>query len=280
MANPFNGSALPKWLQNIFITRGKQGGWTKWKSEKRSWMKLISNSSNGMGKIHGEVNSWTPENMYRADLNQGGIIAAAPSLESCEISTTGTAGSMRRAKVKFKVYSTSQLREAQQAFFIPGMSVIILWGWNMKSDGSTVDSSPKVTGTSLHTIQNKIKKWREKNKGSVDGMVGLISEFDWSKTTGGGADGKGYDCSITLESPAKTFVSGEVKLPSPKKCGCQSGGETNSTPKGGWVKQALKNQAEGFMRSLGPGEVWTDSNGNKLGTSVKYDQEYQEGKDI
>tara|TARA_R100000322_G_scaffold133449_1_gene89472 strand:- start:2229 stop:3062 length:834 start_codon:yes stop_codon:yes gene_type:complete len=277
MANPFNGIALPDWLKDVFITRGKQGGWTKWKAEKRSWMKLISNSSAGLGEISGESNSWTPENMYR---EVDGIIAAAPSLESLEITTTGTAGSMRRAKVKFKVYNTQQLRQAQQAFFIPGMSAVILWGWNMQSSGKSVSSSPDVSGTSLHTIQAKIKKWVVKSNGSCDGLVGLISEFDWSKSAGGGADGKGYDCTITMESPAKTFVAGEIKLPTPKSCGCQSGGESNSSPKGGWVKQALKNQAEAFMRSKGPGKVWKDSDGNKVGTSIKYDQEYDEDKDI
>ena len=102
------------------------------------WMKLISNSSAGLGEISGESNSWTPENMYR---EVDGIIAAAPSLESLEITTTGTAGSMRRAKVKFKVYNTQQLRQAQQAFFIPGMSAVILWGWNMQSSGKSVSSS-------------------------------------------------------------------------------------------------------------------------------------------
>tara|TARA_R110000744_G_scaffold150098_2_gene263246 strand:- start:783 stop:1622 length:840 start_codon:yes stop_codon:yes gene_type:complete len=276
--NPFNGMALPKWIQSVFITRGKQGGWTAWKAEKRSWMKLVSNSSQGLGTIDGFKSGWTVENMYRE--GDGGVIAAAPSIQSCDISTTGTAGSMRRAKVTFKVYSTKQLKDAQKSFFIPGMSVSILWGWNMESSGKSVSSSPKVSGRSLHTIQTAINKWSKKEKGSCDGLVGLVSEFDWSKSAGGGADGKGYDCSITLESPAKTFMSGEVKIATPKNCGCQSGGDTNSAPKGGWVKQALKNQAEAYMRAKGPGATWSDSSGNKMGTSVKYDQEYDSDKDI
>tara|TARA_R100000908_G_scaffold3394_1_gene1777 strand:- start:4849 stop:5694 length:846 start_codon:yes stop_codon:yes gene_type:complete len=274
--NLFNGSILSKKVREIFGQRSKNSGAHPWMQEKRAWMRLHSNSSKGM-TISGESSTWNQAGMYKEDST--GRITAAPTIESISIKTTGTAGSMRKADVKFKVYSYDQLKQVQTAFFIPGMSAVITWGWNMKSDGSPINPSAGVDNeSSLRGITKKIKKWVERNDGNCDGMGGLISDFGWSKATGGGADSSGFDCSITLESPAKTYMTGPVNIPTCKACGCPAQGEDGGAKAaGGWVKQALKDQAESEMSvEGGEGSQWTAPNGAVMGFSIKFDQEYQE----
>ena len=273
--NLFNGGALTSKNIKIFESRAKRADSHAWKNERRSWMKMTSNSSSPM-TLNGSSTTWNQAGMYKED--SGGRITAAPTIESIDVKTTGTAGSMRRCTVKFKVHSYEQLKQAQKAFFIPGMSAVVTWGWNMKNDGSPINPDAGVgSKTSLRTITQGIAKWVGKNDGNTDGLGGLISDFNWSKASGGGADSKGFDCSIQLESPSKTYMQGPIQIPSCKGCGCPAQGEDGGAKaSGGWVKQAIKDQAESEMSVEGAeGAVWKSSSGAIMGFSIKFDQEYQ-----
>jgi murein DD-endopeptidase MepM/ murein hydrolase activator NlpD len=235
-------------------------------------------------RISGDSDFWHREGMYEEDSGQ---ITARPTLESIKISTTGTAGTMRKAEITFKVYSFRQLQDAQLSFFIPGVSCTVLWGWTITQDGTPVNTNPdlgiKDGDVEVHNIYEKLSTWTSDNAGCVDGMVGVISNFEWSRAAdGGAASGTAIECNITVESPAKAFLEQSASPPTGKDCGCTEGGEDNDAEedkvKGGWVKQAIKDQAKFSMDQLGSGTLW--KNGDKiLGVSFSFDQKHEKDPD-
>jgi hypothetical protein len=284
-ANPFNGAGLDSENKKYLKQRADAKQGHAWKHEKRTFMQLYSNAREGGKVIGADINNkssrWNLSSMYKTGTfieEEGGQIAAAPAIQSITITTTGTAGSMRKAEVKFKVYSYIQLKAAQKAFFVPGMSAVVLWGWNIKQDGTPVNPNIDIwkNGKSLLGVTRAIHSWQKANDGCVDGLGGLISDFGWSKTQGAGADSKGFDCNITLESPSKTYMAGTCQAPSNLACGCPNSSEDSSKKaRGGWVKQCLKDQAESEMGQKSMvGKVWKVG-GKMLGVSVKFDQDYQ-----
>ena len=113
----FKGTKLEGSTLGYLKTRKNAKLSSKWRHEKRPWMKLLTNARVA-GKAPLAINNphktWNVKGMYHEE--SSGRISARPTVESIVISTTGTAGSMRKAEVKFKVYSYKQLRAAP----IPG----------------------------------------------------------------------------------------------------------------------------------------------------------------
>jgi hypothetical protein len=283
-SNWFNGSILDSQTSGWLEERRKSSQASIWKQEKRSWITLQSGAREDGNTIGADINAkstkWNLKGIYKAGTfteDNTGTISAAPSVTGVTSTTTGTAGSMRKAEVKFKVYSYAQLKKAQKAFFVPGMSAAVLWGWNIKQDGTPVNPNIVVyEKKSIADITMKIHRWRKKNDGCTDGMCGVISDFKWSKTQGAGADSKGFDCSITIDSVSKSYVSGPVTVPTEMQCGCPPSSEDNeSKARGGWIRQALKTQAESEMSQEEMiGKVWKNDKGVIMGVSANFDQDY------
>ena len=285
--NWYNGVSLDGVVKGHLDIR-KDSAWnSKWKQEKRPGMQLISNATiggvDGM-KITGDSDFWHREGMYEENSGQ---ITARPTLESIKISTTGTAGTMRKAEITFKVYSFVQLRDAQLSFFIPGVSVTALWGWTITQDGTPVNTNPNLGigegKTSMSDIYEKLFLWSKEQAGCADGLIGVVSNFEWSRVAdGGAASGTAIECQITLESPARAFLDQTTNPPTAKDCGCTEGSEDNDKAKdkakGGHVKQALKDQAKATMNRLGSGTLWKPKD-EILGVSFSFDQKYQNDED-
>ena len=279
MDNWFKGTLLETTVLGYFDKRRQAGQAAKWRHEKRPWMRLFSNARVDGKKqleIDNNANTWWRGGMYEED---SGRISAMPTLEKIEISTTGTAGTMRKAEITFKVYSYNQLKAAQLAFFVPGISVVAMWGWTIKQDGGPVNTKIKSLddSKSLREVYSKFNDWIDENDGCVDGICGLVSDFSWSKAGSGGADSQGFDCTITCESPAKGFLEQPADPPSNKICGCAEGSEDEDDKEaaGGWVKQCLKDQAESELsQEAMVGKLWKSGNA-LLGTAIDFDADYQ-----
>jgi hypothetical protein len=277
----FKGSLLETTVLEYLNQRRDNKQSHVWKHEKRPWMRLISNArvdGKEILQIDNNSSMWTRKGMYEEDT---GRILARPALEKISISTTGTAGTMRKAEISFKVYSFDQLKRAQLAFFVPGISVIAMWGWTIKQDGTPVNTNIKDIDSckSMTDVYDKIVTWTEENDGCADAICGVVSDFEWSKAGQGGADSKGFECSITVESPSKAFLEQPIDPPCPKMCGCAEASEDEKDDKetaGGWVKQCLKDQAESEMgqKSM-KGKLWKSPSGVFMGTSISFDSDYQ-----
>ena len=243
------GRKLPEWLKKEINDRGNAKPSEKWKVSKKPWMTLNSFSSEPMELADYEKR--TKDDFYTK--TEEGRLVPQPAINSVEVTTTGTVGSMRKTTVKFTVYSIKQLRQAQRAYFVPGVTAVCQWGWNIQSDGSTITrlTEEDITGAkSMYELQQKITKKSESNKGNTEGVCGLISDFNWNYDP----NSKAYTCEITIDSPGKAFVSGDVHVAGAKQHGgCKQDEEQDGG--GNWMKIALKDIAESNIENRGD-NVW------------------------
>lgn len=259
----YNGGPLPGGIASEIHARGAASPASAWKVNKRPWIKLVSNSSAGM-TIFNPTGTWTVGGMHETS----GRIVPKPTCTGVEISSTGTTGAMRKGTIKYKVFSISQLKQARNAFMIPGMTAVCTWGWNIKSDGSGIIHFPGNLGKSMAAASNAILDWSSGNNYCTDGIFGLISDFEWSFNDSDGS----FDCSVTMESAARAYASTDIHVASKQTCGCKNDEDTEKAEGvGGWVKQALKNIAE---QEIEKGEAWSPD--GFCGTAIALDEDAKE----
>lgn len=129
-----------------------------------------------------------------------------PGLTAVNIETTGRLGSLRLATINFKVWNMHQLNAVEALYFRLGYSMILEWGHTQyyNNDGSFARSeiygiSNPFTiadvegGKRKEYIQQEIAKKARTSSGNYDGMMGVVSHFNWSMNQEGG-----YDCTVKL----------------------------------------------------------------------------------
>lgn len=127
-----------------------------------------------------------------------------PGLTSVTIETAGRLGSLRIATINFKVWNMNQLNVIEALYFRLGYSMLLEWGHtqyykNNTSAGEFITSGiygiedPFKYGTRKETIQQNIARKARATSGNYDGMLGIVSNFNWSFNQEGG-----YDCNVKL----------------------------------------------------------------------------------
>lgn len=231
--------------------RGRQLMSSKWRTERRPWMKIHSFSDQGMVDISGDTSTWDIASRYAKDSTTG-LRLPMPSLKSIDVKSTGQMGSLRKTTIKFDVFGFDQLRKVKTAFFVPGMSMYALWGWNKTPNNATPVSSNHdvAAGAKSHVeVHNAIQKLAKKYDYCFDGVVGVISSFDWDKQASGVS--QIISCTLNVESIGTTQLRADVQQPNVKACGCKctSAEKDKGAVVGGWVKQALFNVAQAGMEA-------------------------------
>lgn len=133
-----------------------------------------------------------------------------PGLVSVQIETTGRLGSLRQATINFKVWNMNQLNIIEALYFRLGYSMLLEWGHtqyfsNKDSNNNDIPGgifvsngiygidNPFSSGRTKEIIQQDIARKVRKTSGNYDGMLGIVSNFNWSFNQEGG-----YDCNIRL----------------------------------------------------------------------------------
>jgi len=127
-----------------------------------------------------------------------------PGLTSVEIDTVGTLGSLRQANIQFKVWNINQLNVMEALYFRLGYSMILEWGhtqyYQNKGVGKQGTFVTNTYGLDLFSskmrkeeVQQKISKLTYDSSGNYQGMLGIVSNFNWSMNQEGG-----YDCTVKL----------------------------------------------------------------------------------
>ena len=129
-----------------------------------------------------------------------------PGLTAVNIETTGRLGSLRLATINFKVWNMHQLNAVEALYFRLGYSMILEWGHTQyyNNDGTFAQSeiygipnpftiADVEGGKRKEYIQQEIAKKARLSSGNYDGMMGVVSHFNWSMNQEGG-----YDCSVKL----------------------------------------------------------------------------------
>jgi len=128
-----------------------------------------------------------------------------PGLTSVTIDTVGTLGSLRQANINFKVWNMNQLNIIEALYFRLGYSMLLEWGhtqfFTNARQGNTLRGTFETNTYGINPfidqrkeiVQQEIARRSLKLSGNYDGMLGIVTNFNWSFNQEGG-----YDCSIRL----------------------------------------------------------------------------------
>lgn len=152
----------------------------------------------------------------------------SPGIESVDVKSKGTYGTLRDAEVNFKVWTLEDLEVMQKLYLRPGYSVLLEWGHSQQLNSSTApgtlnsdistynnffdDIEGDLTNDVMLVFEKALKKIQGEADYNYDSFVGYITNFNWSLNNNGG-----YDCSVKivakgaiLESIKVTFDPSEV----------------------------------------------------------------------
>ena len=126
-----------------------------------------------------------------------------PGISRVSVATQGALGSLRKAIVEFTVWSKDEIDQLEAFYFIPGMSVVVEWGWSITENGNPVlpinITQPIPTDDIVRCV---IHKNRKKYGGNYDGLQGLVVNFTYSLNSN-----SGWDCVLEVVSSADIFLS-------------------------------------------------------------------------
>ncbi len=142
-----------------------------------------------------------------------------PGLSSVTIDTKGTLGSLREANISFKVWNMNQLNVIEALYFRLGYSMLLEWGHtqyysNVNRNGTaggtfttnTYGIDPFATQRK-EQVQQNIAKRATQTSGNYDGMLGIVTNFNWSFNQDGG-----YDCTLKLMGLGAIIDSLKINL--------------------------------------------------------------------
>ena len=141
-----------------------------------------------------------------------------PGVESISISTKGAMGSIKTADVKLRVFHANDMEHIERAYLMPGITLFLEWGWSgtepigdIAYKGARGKSSTKLEqmivekklglgATDNIVLSGQTAQTNEEalgNKpGQYDGMLGVITKFNWSLDSDGS-----YSVNISIISP-------------------------------------------------------------------------------
>lgn len=143
---------------------------------------------------------------YNGAYGLGGIKAQGyrpmPGLESVTIETKGKLGSLRYATIDFKVWNMHQLDVIDALYFRLGFTMLLEWGhtqYFVDKDSSHITNASGIdvpfynSNVTKEGINQAINEKIFDTRGNYDGMLGIVTNFNYSMNQEGG-----WDCSIKL----------------------------------------------------------------------------------
>ena len=136
-------------------------------------------------------------------------IVPMPGIESVDIKTLNR-GSIEKATIKLKAYSREQFDIIDILYLRLGYTILLEWGVSSyiandgtyKTIGGTLVEDPKrffsdsfESGGSFLNLLGPIEYYRKAYNGNYDGLLGKISNFNWSFNPDGS-----YDITVTVVS--------------------------------------------------------------------------------
>ena len=126
-----------------------------------------------------------------------------PGIISVNIETQGKLGSVRAATINFKCWDKDQLDIMDALYFKLGFSMFLEWGHTFfyKAGSNKVESSelysidPFKSDLNKEEIFYQIAENSRNSEGNYGGMLGIVSNFNFSYNQEGG-----YDCTLKLMS--------------------------------------------------------------------------------
>jgi len=193
-----------------------------------------------------------------------------PNVTSLEVTNKGSWGAVREATIKYTVWSLEQLNAIEKLYMTLGIHCAVEWGWSigLNPDGGLLDVIPpndlyNFNGDPYDFFRETLPKLRENNNGCYDGMLGIITNFEWSLNDAGG-----FECSTTVASMGSTILAADVKSKSKMvQCKEETTDENKSTKNFGLstnIDSTLL-AVNDAIDSVGSGEAWDGKINNTEG---------------
>jgi len=127
-----------------------------------------------------------------------------PGITDVKIETQGRLGSVRMATINFKVWDKMQLDVMDALYFKLGYTMLLEWGHTIyisQEANSPVQFNysefyaidPFQSGITKEKLNLQLAQNSRKSEGNYDGMLGMVTNFNFSFTQEGG-----YDCSLKI----------------------------------------------------------------------------------
>ena len=136
-----------------------------------------------------------------------------PGIESVNIESKNTYGTIREATVKIIVWTLEDLEVIQTLYLRPGYTLLLEWGHSMyiqssnknelKKDGILLyDDFLNVSNNTPRRIEENLIDKRKEADYNYDAMYGFVKNFSWDYRQDGG-----YDCTVSLISKGSIIES-------------------------------------------------------------------------
>lgn len=127
-------------------------------------------------------------------------------LDSITVDFKGTMGSTKSCLVSFKCWTLEDLEILEKLYMVPGISVIVEWGFSIDHDGSPVGPDDKFLQLGemddpYSFIMDIIIRNRETYRGNYDGLVGIVTNFNYKLN-----ESLGFDCQFELVAPGEMWL--------------------------------------------------------------------------
>jgi hypothetical protein len=130
-----------------------------------------------------------------------------PGVTSFSITNEGPYGALRTANVNIKCYNLSQLDIIDTLYMRLGFSVFVEFGHipYLQNNGVLQRNVLPVDFFNINdkeTLIRNVAKRRRDTGGNYDGMLGVVSHFDWTANSDGS-----YDCQVKIMGPGSVVES-------------------------------------------------------------------------
>jgi len=189
----FDLKAVPGNTQTQINARGTPAG-IKWAATRFPWIKVTSRSKDCKFLV---LDSKGGDDAYfgigRKDLRPKPIVTGV------DVKKQGELGTTRRATIKIIAFHDDDIEPLQKCYFIPGMSVMVEWGWSVTVDGGVVKELSPGVDTDIE-VSKKIRAHSEGHP-CYDGLQGIVTTFSFNLT-----EQNVWECSIEITAAAENIL--------------------------------------------------------------------------
>jgi hypothetical protein len=190
-----------------------------WATQRKPWVRAISSAIvNGSSDLRNKYVLFTGNQTTFANSYDPTYFRPTFGITSMEMDFKGTMGSTRSITLNFQCWTKLDLQNLEKLYMIPGMSIIVEWGWSLTADGrkvtpqSTFLKEPAPDDYYLSTIMKSVIAARKSYAGNYDGFIGVVSNFNYALN-----QDLGFDCSIEIIGPGEMFLE-ESAINNSAKC--------------------------------------------------------------
>jgi hypothetical protein len=135
------------------------------------------------------------EDMYNSPRNTGdNQYRPMPGVKSISVEYKNTLATLRTATINWTCWSFDDVTKYTPYFLKPGRTVILEWGYSY-SDNDMVLHDINEKSPDMILAHKKMMENSFNSNGTYDGMIGLVTNFEWSTRDDGG-----IDCTTNISS--------------------------------------------------------------------------------